>query len=182
MREGKIMTTSAATLSKPSWPWWLVLINGIAALIFGILLLVSPGQTTMLLIRILGFYWFVTGIMSLVFIFVDHSGWGWKLATGILGILAGFYILDHPLWSFFMVPAILIIVLAIQGIIMGVIQLVQAFRGDGWGIGILGIISIFFGLVLLASPMMAATALPFVLGLGGIAGGIVAIFMAFQRR
>ena len=81
-----------------------------------------------------------------------------------------------------MVPTILIIVLAIQGIIMGVIQLVQAFRGDGWGIGILGVISIFFGLVLLASPMMAATALPFVLGLGGIAGGIVAIFMAFQRR
>jgi uncharacterized membrane protein HdeD (DUF308 family) len=65
---------------------------------------------------------------------------------------------------------------------MGIIQLVQAFRGGGWGIGILGVISIFFGLILLSSPLLAATILPFLLGLVGIAGGIVAIFMAFQMR
>jgi uncharacterized membrane protein HdeD (DUF308 family) len=136
----------------------------------------------MLLVQILGFYWFLSGILSLVFIFVDHSGWGCKLATGMLLILAGFYIIQHPWWSLVMVPTVLVIVLAIQGMIMGIIQLVQAFRGGGWGIGILGAISIFFGLILLSSPLIAAAVLPFLLGLGGIAGGIIAIFMAFQMR
>jgi hypothetical protein len=35
---------------------------------------------------------------------------------------------------------------------------------------------------LLSSPLIAAAVLPFLLGLGGIAGGIIAIFMAFQMR
>jgi uncharacterized membrane protein HdeD (DUF308 family) len=176
------MTATVATYPSQGWPWWLILINGIAALITGFLLLAAPGQTTWLLIQILGFYWFLSGILSLVLIFIDHTGWGWKLASGILGILAGFYIIQHPLWSFFMVPTVLIIVLAIQGIIIGIIQLVQAFRGGGWGSGILGVISLIFGFILLASPMVVATVLPFLLGIGGIIGGIIAIVMAFRVR
>jgi uncharacterized membrane protein HdeD (DUF308 family) len=148
----------------------------------GFLLLISPGQTTLVLIQVLGIYWFLSGILSLVSMFIDHSGWGWKLATGILGILAGIYIIQHPLWSFVLVPTVLIIVLAIQGIIMGIIQLIQAFQGGGWGPGILGVLSFVFGIILLFSPMAAATVLPFVLGLWGIVGGIFAIIVAFRMR
>jgi uncharacterized membrane protein HdeD (DUF308 family) len=172
----------AATSSKSGWPWWLILINGIAALIVGFLLLISPAQTTLILIQVLGIYWFVTGILSLVFMFIDHSGWGWKLASGILGILAGIYIIQHPLWSFVLVPTVLIIVLAIQGIIMGIIHLIQAFQGGGWGPGILGVISMFFGIILLVAPLVAATFLPLVLGIWGIIGGIIAIIFAFRVR
>ncbi|NJN84082.1 MAG: hypothetical protein HC802_18615 [Caldilineaceae bacterium] len=79
-------------------------------------------------------------------------------------------------------PTTLIIVIAIQGLIIGAIGIFQAFRGGGWGIGILGVISIIFGLILLGSPLIAAATLPFIIGIFGIVGGIAAIIMAFRMR
>lgn len=163
-------------------PWWLVLIQGIAALIIGIFLLTAPGATTLFLVQFMGIYWLVSGIFQIVAIFVDSTAWGWKLFAGILGILAGIVVLNHPLWSALLVPATLIIILGVQGIIFGIIGLVQAFQGAGWGAGILGALSIIFGLVLLFNPILGATALPWVLGIFGIVGGIAGIIGAFRMK
>ena len=176
------MTTAVATENPGGIPWWVPLLQGIAAVLIGIFLITNPAATTVFLIQVLGWYWLITGIISIIMIFVDSSGWGWKLFAGILGILAGFYIVNHPMISTLMVPTVLIIVLAIQGIIIGIINLIQAFQGAGWGAGILGAISIFFGIILLGSPLMAAVALPWVLGIFGIVGGIFAIIAAFRMR
>jgi uncharacterized membrane protein HdeD (DUF308 family) len=108
--------------------------------------------------------------------------WGWKLVGGVLGIVAGIVVLQHPLWSSVLVPAIYIVILGIQGIILGAVTLVMAFRGEGWGIGILGALSIVIGLVLLFNVWIGVAALPFVLGAIGIVGGGVAIVMAFVMR
>jgi uncharacterized membrane protein HdeD (DUF308 family) len=163
-------------------PWWLVLIQGIAALIIGIFLITSPGATTFVLVQFLGIYWLVSGIFQIVAIFVDKTAWGWKLFAGILGILAGILILNHPLWSTLLVPATLIIILGVQGIIFGILGLIQAFQGAGWGAGILGALSIIFGLVLLFNPVLGAAALPWVLGIFGIVGGIAGIIAAFRMK
>jgi uncharacterized membrane protein HdeD (DUF308 family) len=69
-----------------------------------------------------------------------------------------------------------------MGLIIGVVSLIQAFQGGGWGIGILGALSIVFGLILLFNAVIGALALPWVLGIFGIVGGIAAIFMAFRIR
>jgi uncharacterized membrane protein HdeD (DUF308 family) len=148
------MATVAASSRESIIPWWAVLIQGIAAIILGILLIVSPRMTTLVLVQFLGIYWLVSGIFDIVAIFVNSTLWGWKLLSGILGILAGIIIIQHPLWSAILIPTTLVIILGIQGIIIGAISLVRAFRGGGWGIGILGIVSIFFGLVLLAALLL----------------------------
>ncbi|NJN84083.1 MAG: hypothetical protein HC802_18620 [Caldilineaceae bacterium] len=93
------MTTAVAPAEQRVVPWWIVLIEGIAALVIGILLLQSPVETTVFLIQVLGIYWLITGIMSLVNIFIDSHMWGWKLFSGILGIVAGIWIIQHPWWS-----------------------------------------------------------------------------------
>jgi uncharacterized membrane protein HdeD (DUF308 family) len=62
------------------------------------------------------------------------------------------------------------------------VSLVMAFRGEGWGIGILGVLSIFFGLVLLFNVWIGVATLPFVLGIFGIVGGVFAVVMAFRMR
>jgi uncharacterized membrane protein HdeD (DUF308 family) len=46
----------------------------------------------------------------------------------------------------------------------------------------LGALSIVFGIILLANTLIAAATLPIVLGIFGIAGGILAIIMAFRIR
>ena len=143
------MAEAAAPFSEEkSVPWWLVLIEGVAAVIIGLMLLAKPGMTTAILVQILGIYWFIAGILSIVGIFIDSSAWGWKLIVGILGIAAGIIIIRHPLWSTILVPTTLIIVLGIQGLIIGVVNIVRAFKGAGWGAGILGALSIIFGIFL----------------------------------
>jgi uncharacterized membrane protein HdeD (DUF308 family) len=163
-------------------PWWLVLIEGIAALLIGAFLLAQPAATTLVLVQFLGWYWLIGGILSIVTIFIDSTRWGWKLVSGIIGILAGFVIIQSPLWSAILVPTTLVWVMGIFGIVIGVISLIQAFQGGGWGVGILGALSILFGLFLMFNPLAGALALPFTLGIFGIVGGIAAIIMAFRMR
>jgi uncharacterized membrane protein HdeD (DUF308 family) len=163
-------------------PWWLVLLNGIAALILGILLLTSPGSTVLILVQFLGIYWMVGGIFQIIGMFIDSTAWGWKLFAGIIGILAGISILNHPLISPLILGSTLVIILGVQGIFFGIAGLVAAFKGGGWGAGILSALSIVFGVVLLFNPILGAAALPWVLGIFGIVGGIAGIIAAFRMR
>jgi uncharacterized membrane protein HdeD (DUF308 family) len=163
-------------------PWWLILIQGIFAVLIGLLLVISPGVTTFVLIQFLGFYWLISGIFGIVSIFIDSSLWGWKLFAGILGILAGIAIIQNPLWSTLIVPSTLVIILGVEGIIIGVVNLIQAFSGGGWGVGILGALSILFGILLVANPLVGAATLVILLGILGLVGGISAIIYAFRVR
>jgi len=176
------MTTASAIKEPAGFPWWAILVQGIFSIIIGILLLTYPGATTLVIVQFIGIYWLVSGIFSLVGIFMDRSMWGWKLFAGIIGILAGISIMQHPLWSTFMLPTVLVIFLGVDGLIIGVVGLIAAFRGGGWAAGILGALSMLFGLLLLGSPFIAALALPWLYGILGLAGGIAAIFAAIRQR
>ena len=152
-------------------------------MIIGILLLTSPGIPLFALVQITGFFWLIGGIFRIVSIFVDSSSWGWKLLGGIIGILAGLVVLQHPVWSTLLLPAVYVIILGIQGIILGGASLVMAFRGGGWGTGVLGVLSIILGVVLLLNPLFIGIAvLPFVLGAFALVGGILAVVAAFMMR
>jgi uncharacterized membrane protein HdeD (DUF308 family) len=171
------MATYAEGTEGVAIPWWLVLLEGIAAVIIGLFLLAAPGITLLFLVQVTGFFWLIGGI------FVDKSLWGWKLIAGILGILAGIVVLQHPLWSTLLLPAVYVIILGILGIISGGASLVMAFRGGGWGMGTLGVLSIVLGIVLLLNPLYIGIAvLPFVLGAFSLVGGILAIVLAFVTR
>jgi uncharacterized membrane protein HdeD (DUF308 family)/predicted flap endonuclease-1-like 5' DNA nuclease len=177
------MTTQNSTANEyHGVPWWLVLVEGIAAILVGILLFARPAATIIVLIQFLGIYWLITGIFSIISLIWDRSAWGWKLVSGVLGILAGILIVQNPLWSTLLVPTSLAIVLGVTGLIIGILQLMKALNGGGWGIGVLGVLSILLGLLLIARPAIAALSLPWVLGFLLIAGGILAIFGAFQLR
>ena len=176
------MSTTAAKQNIPMVPWWLVLLQGIVLIVLGVLLLTDPGITVVVLIQFLGIYWLIKGIFDIVSIFINHAGWGWKLFSGILGIIAGLIILNHPIWSPLIIGATLVIMLGVLGIVMGGISLVQAFRGGGWGTGILGAVSIVFGLYLLLNVGATTLALPWVLAIFALVGGIAAIVMSFGVR
>ena len=176
------MTAEAVQQEKQNIPWWVVLLQGIAAVILGLFLLAKPGMTMIVVVQLIGIYWFVAGIFQIVAIFIDHTQWGWKLFSGILGIIAGMIIIKHPLWSPILLTSVLIIVLGIEGLIIGIINLIQAFKGGGWGVAILGALSILFGLVLLANVLLATFSVPWVLGVLGIVGGVIAIIYSFRLK
>ena len=164
-------------------PWWLILIEGISALIIGILLIAYPQATLTFMVVLLGIYWLISGLFKIVSIFVDSAQWGLKLLIGVLGIIAGIIVIQYPFMSKNVVAFTFVLILGIDGIIIGILALIQAFQGGGWGPGILGILSILFGIIILANAWISSfIALPYVFGAFAIIGGIAAIIMAFRAK
>jgi uncharacterized membrane protein HdeD (DUF308 family) len=163
--------------------WWILLLQGICSIIIGILLITDPTTTLITLITFLGIWWFVAGIFDLVRLFVDRTNWGWSLFSGIIGIIAGLAIIRHPLWASVLVPATLVWVVGFLGIIMGIVSVVRAFQGGGWGPGILGVISIGFGILLLGvNPVVALPTLVTIAAIFALVMGVVAIVYGFRLR
>lgn len=163
-------------------PWWLLLIDGIALIILGIMLFLNPTMTSQLLVLFLGIYWFVAGILKIINIFVDKKLWGLKLFAGILGILAGLLIIGGPVGITLLTGATLVIVLGFVGLFFGTAEIVQALQGGGWGTGVLGAVSILIGILLLLKTWAVTLALPAIIGALCLIGGIVAIAVAFRFR
>jgi uncharacterized membrane protein HdeD (DUF308 family)/predicted flap endonuclease-1-like 5' DNA nuclease len=176
------MSSYTVERRNPGSLWWLLLLEGIAAIILGVLLLTQPAATIQAIVIFLGIYWLITGVLTLVSLIWDRSQWGLKLITGIVGIIAGLFIVRNPIISAFVVPASFALVLGVIGLLVGIGQLIQAFRGGGWGIGLLGVLSIILGILLITNPVIAGLSLALMLAILLIVGGIVAIFAAFSLR
>ncbi len=185
------MSDSTSTVEAGRSPsvdsiWWVPLAMGIVAIGMGLLLLAHPAETSIWIAWLIGVYWFIGGVVKLCTLFIDRTMWGWKLFAGVLGILAGMVVLDamgsKPLAATIGLASIYVWILGIQGVIYGVIELVQAFKGAGWGTGILGVLSILFGAFLIGNAVQASLVLPWVFAVFAIAGGISAIVMAFKLK
>jgi uncharacterized membrane protein HdeD (DUF308 family) len=181
------MATASQTVTKQR-PWWLTLITGIMLVIVGGIMLWSnlaaKVDTYMILVVTLGIFWLVEGIFEIVAIFIDHSMWGWKLFMGIISIAAGFYIMSYPIIAAVALPKIFVLVMGIWGLMYGIMLLIMAFRGGGWGAGILGALGIIFGIALTVNYAEPGMGLAMVWSAAILAfiGGFVMIFRAFSQR
>lgn len=176
------MPTFCMTPGIPVFPWWLVLIQGIVTLFLGIMFLAYPYATLLVLVMFLGAYWFISGLFGLFSLVADRTNAGFKVLFGVLGIIAGIAILTYPLYSAFLVPFMLLIFIGVWGVIMGFTSLFAAFKGGGFGAGIMGVILLIFAFLILANPVISTALLPFVLGIFGLVGGIAAIIGAFYLK
>ena len=163
-------------------PWWLVLVEGVVAALLGLILLVAPGASLVLLVWLLGIYLFIAGIFRIVGIFLDASSWGWKLAGGILSLIAGLAILGNPLWSATVASAWLVILVGFLAMLQGAAGLVVAFQGGSWGVGALSVLGILFGLFLVINPLIGVATLTLILAIFMLIGGVGAVIQAFRMR
>jgi uncharacterized membrane protein HdeD (DUF308 family) len=163
-------------------PWWVVLVEGIVLALFGLILLVAPGASLVFLVWLLGIYLLIAGIFRIVGIFSDSSSWGWKLAAGILCLIAGLAILSNPLWSTTLTSTWLVILVGFLAMLQGAAGLIVAFQGGGWGMGVLSVLGILFGLFLVINPLIGIAALTLILAIFMLIGGVGAVIQAFRMR
>jgi uncharacterized membrane protein HdeD (DUF308 family) len=122
------------------------LIQGVLAIVLGLMFVTAPAATLVVLATFLGFYWLITGVQELVRVFTDRSvSWIWSLLVGIVGILAGILVLRHPLLAAVTVPTVLVIILGVQGLVMGILEIIGGIKGGGIGSFVLGAINILIG-------------------------------------
>jgi uncharacterized membrane protein HdeD (DUF308 family) len=180
---GMSVMSDVTLVPQKSDIWWVFLLQGFAAIIIGLMLITEPGATLVALTTVLGFYWLITGVLALVQVFVDRATpWVWSLLAGLVGILAGLFVLRHPLVAALTVPTVLVIILGIQGLVIGAVQIIGGFKGGGIGPFILGAINVLVGILLLGSPVAAALAVSLVFGVLLLISGAGLMILAFRVR
>jgi uncharacterized membrane protein HdeD (DUF308 family)/predicted flap endonuclease-1-like 5' DNA nuclease len=182
------MTTDGFSSDTMIWsrvklpPWWLVLIEGILLIIIGIFFFTSPYQTLVTAVWVLGLYWLIRGIIDLVSLIWDRRMWGWKIFAGILGIIAGWILLQQPLAGSLVLSATLVYLVGFIGLFIGISSLVRGFQGAGWGTIILGIVELILSIILLLNAGGAASWMPWALGGLALLGGFLTIIGSFALR
>lgn len=164
--------------------WWLVLLRGVAAIIFGILAFIWPHLTLLGLIFLFGAYTIVNGILSLMAASNAPKGYprfGSLIFSGILSIAAGIIAFVFP----GLTAMALLILIAVWAIIDGFTEITAAIRlrkvinNEGWWI-VAGIASVIFGVALLLWPGAGILALIWWIGVWAIVFGITMVGLAFR--
>ena len=182
--------TVNAVKQQVSKGWWILLIQGIAAIVLGALLLINPVTTLIAMAWVLGIFWLVGGVMDVVGAFTGRTPqrvWYWDLLAGALGIVAGLILITQPLFGAAAIPFIMTLLLGVSAVLSGVFKIIGAIavrkqiEGEFWMI-IWGAIMVLLGLWVLFNLGSATIAYVFVMGIMMIVGGVFAIFGSFRLR
>ena len=172
-------------LDRMSRDWWIIALQGVAAIVFGILAFVWPTMTLVALVFLFGAYALVDGVLALIR-GVRREGGGpdwWHVVQGIVSIAAGVIALAAPDITAYA----LLLVIAAWAIASGAIELVAAYQlrdviRREWLLALDGVISILFGVALIAFPSAGALAVVWMIGAFAIASGVVLLLVAFRMR
>ena len=144
-------------------------------------LLFEPVGTTIMLVQILGVFWFLGGILTILSLLVDREDMGWKLFSGLMGMAIGVIVFVYPYIPFVFL-ALFVVILGILSIVHGALRIVWAFKGGGLGTAILGVLTLVLGVLLLINPLVGAVVLPWIYGFFLAIGGIAALFWGIRMR
>lgn len=184
------MSTSSVSSNDPfrsllKQIWWVMLLRGILAVLFGVVTLVWPGITVSALVVVFAAYAIIDGIVLVVQSIRDKpEGWGWWLAMGVVSVLAGLVALFWP----GITALALLYVIAFYAILFGITGIVGGVRfrkvpESGWVWSVLaGVVAVLFGIVLLIFPGEGILSLIVLLGIYAILFGVLLVILAFQAR
>jgi uncharacterized membrane protein HdeD (DUF308 family) len=182
--------TSPAPASAPILPilaryWWLILLRGIAAIVFGVLAFIWPGITLVTLILFWGAFALVDGILALAHaIMGGNVGSRWWLALiGVLGIIVGLLTFLMP----GVTALVLLLFIATWAIVLGVFQIAGAIRlrkeiDNEWTLILGGVISVLFGAIMLVAPGAGAIGLIWAIASYAIVFGILLVMAALKLK
>jgi uncharacterized membrane protein HdeD (DUF308 family) len=166
--------------------WWLLALRGVLGILFGIVALVWPGITLIVLVAFFGAYMLVDGIVALaaaVRFRHERERWMPLLLEGILGIAIGAFTFFYP-----QITALAwVYVIAFWAIVTGVFEIIAAVRlrsviqGEFF-LGLTGVLSILLGLAMAVFPGAGLLAWVWLIGIYAIIFGVLLIALAFRVR
>lgn len=161
--------------------WWLVLLRGIAALLFGVFTLFMPGLSAISLVIAFGFFAIVSGGASLGIALFGNGNSSDRVMlglSGVLSVLLGALVLTWPGISMIW----LLLAIIAYAFVNGLVEIVAAFRSRDVWLGLSGVISVLFGLYAFRFPADGALALVYGIGLYTVGVGAMLITSSFQVR
>jgi uncharacterized membrane protein HdeD (DUF308 family) len=164
--------------------WWTFEIRGIAAVVLGLLALFAPGPTLAGLLIVFGVYAIVDGIFAIVAGLNMPGGTNWWLVVGgIAGIVVGVFTFASP----DITALSLIVLIGAWSIATGVLQVIGAIQlrkviDNEWLLAISGVLSVAFGVLVVAAPGDGALAILWLIGVYAIVFGVLLVALGFRVR
>ena len=165
--------------------WWVFLIGGIAAVVFGVLAFMNPGIALLLLAIYFAAYILVDGAVNIWGALSNRGGDGWLalLALGVLGVLAGGYALLYP-------PASMIALIFIVSFVAMLIGLTSIYLGwkiraetdNEWVLFLVGGLSVLFSVVMMVKPGVAGVSIAYMVASWAILIGVLRIWFGLKVR
>jgi uncharacterized membrane protein HdeD (DUF308 family) len=170
--------------------WWIVLLRGVLAILFGIAALTWPGVTLVTFVTIFGAFALVDGIFDVIHAVrfrKDLEHWGLELVAGLVGIGFGILVLMAPVATSVAAGVIVALYVAAWAIVTGALRIVMAFRlrkeieGE-WVLGLSGLVTVLMGIWILVQPTIGALAMVSMIGIFAVILGLVLVMLAFKVR
>lgn len=166
--------------------WWALLIGGIASVLFGVMALIWPGVTLVVLALFFAASVFVDGVVMALGAIRNRTGashwWLWLL-VGLLGIVAGLIGLFSPPTAL----GALLLLISAYAVAMGVLMIWAGWKmrqeiKHEWLLWLLGAMSILFGVLLITHPAAGLVTMIWFISAWAMATGIIKIMLAFEAR
>lgn len=166
--------------------WWVFLARGILALLFGIVALADPLIVLLAFIYVFAVYAILDGITAIGVSIQERSSlrhWWVILLEGIVGIIFGILVIAWPVRT----ALVLLYLVAIWALVRGVLEISSAFvvprsAKQRWGMGLAGLFSVIFGLILIIHPGAGLLSVLWLVGIFAIVFGVSLIIYAFHIR
>jgi uncharacterized membrane protein HdeD (DUF308 family) len=166
--------------------WWTFVLRGIAAIAFGVLTFIWPGVSILSLVLLFGAYAIVNGAFNLALAARGPAGedrWGSMVFEGAASIVAGVLTIIWPGIS----ALVLLFLIAAWAIVTGVAQVVSAIRlrkhiRNEWLLGVMGVLSVVFGVLLMIFPGAGALAVVIWIGAYAVVIGALMIALGIKLR
>jgi uncharacterized membrane protein HdeD (DUF308 family) len=166
--------------------WWHLLLRGFVAIGFGILIFANPGISLQVLVYLFGLYVLVEGVIGLSLAVQArdvYDSWGALLLWGLLGVAIGVLAFVKP----DITALALLFYIALWAIASGVLEIVAAVRlrefiSNEWLLTIAGLVSVAFGVWLIAQPERGALAVLWVIGAYAVLFGVLIVVFALKIR
>jgi len=167
--------------------WWILLLRGIVLVALGMMALVWPGITLVVLAEIFAIWLLVVGSIDVIVgVRSVHTlqSWFLKVVLGVLEIAVGVYLFHQGIAIKLLT---LVMAIGLFFIFQGIVEIVGYFRTskdvgrNAWLI-VGGLISVAAGMIILRQPVTGAIAFTWVLGFYGLLGGAIAIAASLSMR
>ena len=171
-------------LWQPSW--WALTVRGVAALVFGVLAVLWPELSLLVLVLLFGAFTFVDGMCALILALQRRHAtarWWAPALQGLAGVLIG--VLTF-LWPGLTGLALLYLIAA-WALITGVLEIVVAvwlrkvITGE-WLLGLSGALSVLFAVLLVLFPSSGALTVVWLIAAYAIAAGITLVVLGLRLR
>ena len=166
--------------------WWAVVLRGVAAILFGVIAVFWPPTAVAALVLLFGAYALIDGVLNLVAAAgAPRVGrpWGWLAFEGVVSILTGLVAFFWP----GLTAIALVLVIAFWSLITGIAEIVAAialrkYIRREWLLGLSGLLSIAFGVLLFLAPVAGAVAIAIWVGAYAIVFGSLLVWLGLRLR